>query len=358
MIEVLKNINKNTAIITTIHQPNSNLFQLFDKCYILTAGKCIFNGTPSTIVDHLKDKFGAVCPNFTNPADFILDIANDIKTDAGLQLIERLAAHEKEENDKRNLESSRMASKMDMNGNDQLAIIMNNLNNLTHQGGNHVSQPPALPPPQQHNKAHANGNHHHGKNGSRMFRDPISGREVELAEIYRSSFKRKFNFFKEYFLNVKKLIVCSLRDPQQTIFRLMNSVVFPIVLYITVTGEQAKESGCTFLPLNETHIQTENIYERYDRQLKGIQGAGLTFINLMFIYFSAMVPAILVLSQHINVLRKEYMNSYYTANSFFCSIITVNLLLGFVYSTANTFSYFFFTGAFSDDIIVAIDCSF
>ena len=38
------------------------------------------------------------------------------------------------------------------------------------------------------------------------------------------------------------------------------------------------------------------------------------------------------------------MNSYYTANSFFCSIITVNLLLGFVYSTANTFSYFFFTG--------------
>ena len=128
---------------------------------------------------------------------------------------------------------------------------------------------------------------------------------MELAEIYRSSFKRKFNFFKEYFLNVKKLTVCSLRDPQQTIFRLMNSVVFPIVLYITVTGEQAKESGCTFLPLNATHIQTENIYERYDRQLKGIQGAGLTFINLMFIYFSAMVPAILVLSQHINVLRKE-----------------------------------------------------
>ena len=285
-----QNINKNTAIITTIHQPNSNLFQLFDKAYILTAGKCVYNGTPSAIVDHLRDKFGAICPNFTNPADFILDIANDIKTDTGLQLIDRLAVYEKEENDKRNLESSRMASKMDVNGNDQLAIIMNNLNNLTHtdQAAN------------QQGKLHGTY-----KNGSRMFRDPINGREVELAEIYRSSFKRKFNFFKEYYLNVKKLTVCSLRDPQQTIFRLMNSVVFPIVLYITVTGEQAKESGCTFLPANSTHIQTENIYERYDRQLKGIQGAGLTFINLMFIYFSAMVPAILVLSQHINVLRKE-----------------------------------------------------
>ena len=96
--------------------------------------------------------------------------------------------------------------------------------------------------------------------------------------------------------------------------------------------------------MNETHILTENIYERYDRQLKGIQGAGLTFINLMFVYFSSMVPAILVLSQHINVLRKEHLNSYYTINSFFWAIITVNLLLGFVYSTANTYSYFFFTG--------------
>lgn len=71
VIDVLKTINKNTAIITTIHQPNSNLFQLFDKCYILTAGKCIYNGTPSTIVDHLKDKFDSICPTFTNPADYV-----------------------------------------------------------------------------------------------------------------------------------------------------------------------------------------------------------------------------------------------------------------------------------------------
>lgn len=175
-----------------------------------------------------------------------------------------------------------MASKLDVNGNDQLAIIMNN--NLHHANGQMQA---------------------YSKNESKMFADPVNGGEVELTEIYRSSFKREFHFFSEYFLNVKKLMVCSLRDPQQTIFRLINSVVFPIILYFTVTDEQVGESGCSFLPLNETHILTESVYKRYDRQLKGVQGAGLTFINLMFVYFSAMTPGILVLSQHINVLRKE-----------------------------------------------------
>ena len=262
----------------------------------------------------MKENFGAICPNFTNPADFILDIANDHKTETGLALIDRMAAFEKEENEKRNLESSRIAAKLDLNGKDQLAIIMNNQLAHSNQYGAH-------------------------KNESKRFMDPVSGEEVVLASIQRSSFKRDFNFFNEYLLNVKKLMVCSFRDPQQTIFRLANSIIFPVVLYFTVTGEQAKESGCSFLPLNETHILTESVYQRYDRQLKGVQGAGLTFINLMFVYFSALVPGILVLSQHINVLRKEYMNSYYSAHSFYWAIMSVNLFLGLIYSTANTFAY-------------------
>ena len=33
------------------------------------------------------------------------------------------------------------------------------------------------------------------------------------------------------------------------------------------------------------------------------------------------------------------MNSYYSGHSFFWAIMSVNLMLGFIYSTANTFSY-------------------
>ena len=182
---MLKNINKNTAIITTIHQPSSNLFQLFDKCYVLTSGRCIYNGTPATIVDHLKSKFEIICPTFTNPADFILEVANDIKTAEGLEIIERLSAYEQEKKDKRDAESDKR-KRIDLNGNNQISIIMNNSN-------------------QQDNN----------KNGFRIFKDPINGRNVELQEIHRSSFNRNGRFFNEYYENTKKIFTCALRDPQQ-----------------------------------------------------------------------------------------------------------------------------------------------
>ena len=52
----------------------------------------------------------------------------------------------------------------------------------------------------------------------------------------------------------------------------MNNTAFPIILYLTITGDQSRESGCSFLAENDTHIYSENFYKRYDRQLKGTQG--------------------------------------------------------------------------------------
>lgn len=175
-------------------------------------------------------------------------------------MINKLAAYEQSENTRRNQELSKLTNPvkhLDLNGNDQISIIMN------HQNENSSSKP--------------------SSKNTRIFVDPISSRRIELQEIHRSSFKRKNNFFREYYQNVIKLLVCSIRDPQQTIFRLMNSIVFPIVLHITVTGEQAKETGCTFLAANSTHILNENMYERYDRQLKGIQGNVILMINYIII---------------------------------------------------------------------------
>ncbi|RWS06662.1 ATP-binding cassette sub-family G member 1-like protein [Dinothrombium tinctorium] len=64
------------AIVCTIHQPNPNTFNLFHKVYILSVvGKCIYEGSPSTLIDHLKN-VDIECPSFYNPADFIIEIAS------------------------------------------------------------------------------------------------------------------------------------------------------------------------------------------------------------------------------------------------------------------------------------------
>ena len=290
--EVLKKINRNTAIITTIHQPNTNLFQLFDRVYLLTDGKCIYSGPPTSLVDHLKIEFNVLCPKFTNPADFVLDIANNTETVHGSGLIRKMAKHEQEQWTKRDQA-------------DGLTV---------------------------------------DKNHSALFWDAINEREVQLREINRSSLRRKHNFFREYYLNVAKMFLANLRDPKQVLLRAGNNAALPILLWIIMSYKVGSESGCTFLPSNSTHIKHELIFERLDRQITGVKDVAAAFVNLTATYFGAQLPSILNLAQMIRLLRKENLNAYYSPKSFFFAILTVNLILGIFYAAANTASYFIFTG--------------
>ena len=222
--------------------------------------------------------------------NFTLDIANDIKTVEGLELIDELVKYEQVKHKKNKLKQA-----------------------------------------EKH------------KDDVETFIDPISNKEVQLRSIDPSSFKHEYHFFREYYQNIKKLLISNIRDPQQTAFRALNYFNFPIVLYLIMNRTFGKETGCTFLPANETHILSENTYARYDRQFDGQVDCCLVFSNLMFAFFSAMSPATLVLTTHINLLKKEYSNSYYTLHSFFWALITVNVLLGLVYSMANSISFLLFT---------------
>ncbi|CAG2105224.1 unnamed protein product, partial [Medioppia subpectinata] len=63
------------AIALTIHQPSAKLFTLFDSAYVMSYdGQCIYHGPPQTMTGHLG-RYGLVCPDYYNPADFVLDIA-------------------------------------------------------------------------------------------------------------------------------------------------------------------------------------------------------------------------------------------------------------------------------------------
>ena len=56
MIICLKNLTRNhsIAILTSIHQPNSDVLRLFDQLYVLSIdGQCIYNDNPTMIKEHL-----------------------------------------------------------------------------------------------------------------------------------------------------------------------------------------------------------------------------------------------------------------------------------------------------------------
>merc|ERR1712000_128695 len=63
----------NHTIICTIHQPRSQIFQLFDFLMILAKGKQIFYGQCSDSIPYFNG-LGFPCPKHENPADFFIDL--------------------------------------------------------------------------------------------------------------------------------------------------------------------------------------------------------------------------------------------------------------------------------------------
>ncbi|KAH9739611.1 ABC transporter G family member 14 [Citrus sinensis] len=67
--------NSGRTIITTIHQPSSRLYHMFDKVVLLSEGSLIYNGPASTALEYFSS-IGFSTSVTVNPADLLLDLAN------------------------------------------------------------------------------------------------------------------------------------------------------------------------------------------------------------------------------------------------------------------------------------------
>ena len=78
------------AILTTIHSPSAEVFNLFDRIIIISEGHTIFNDTPlnaSPFLKKLNIKFG----RYVNPADWLIKLANDPQSVNPELTVEKLA---------------------------------------------------------------------------------------------------------------------------------------------------------------------------------------------------------------------------------------------------------------------------
>ena len=81
------------AVAFTIHQPSSRDFSLFDKLLVLSSGKTVYYGPRCEALSYFK-ALGHQCPPYTNPAEFVLDLATGFEIGATQQqlLIDRYLA--------------------------------------------------------------------------------------------------------------------------------------------------------------------------------------------------------------------------------------------------------------------------
>ncbi|OMO83028.1 ABC transporter-like protein [Corchorus capsularis] len=85
------------TLITTIHQPSSRLYRMFDKVLVLSEGYPIYFGEADQAMDYFTSIGLSPSFNFLNPADFLLDLANgigsDVKADEQVEVDGRSVEH-------------------------------------------------------------------------------------------------------------------------------------------------------------------------------------------------------------------------------------------------------------------------
>lgn len=68
------------TVICTIHQPPSNVFNAFDQLYLLGNGHTLYYGPAQGVIHHFE-RIGFLCPAYTNPADFIMEVVTNYDRD-------------------------------------------------------------------------------------------------------------------------------------------------------------------------------------------------------------------------------------------------------------------------------------
>lgn len=62
---------ENRTVVSTIHQPNTDIFEMFDRLVLLAKGKIIYFNKAELAVDFF-DKLGYKCPELSNPCDYFM----------------------------------------------------------------------------------------------------------------------------------------------------------------------------------------------------------------------------------------------------------------------------------------------
>jgi len=77
VLEVLKNLAQHGRnVVSTIHQPSSEIFSQFDNLLLMVRGNIIYQGHASQAVSYFGS-IGYPCPKLSNPADFFMKLMNE-----------------------------------------------------------------------------------------------------------------------------------------------------------------------------------------------------------------------------------------------------------------------------------------
>lgn len=67
------------TVVCSIHQPRSNIYDMFDYLLLLDGGRNVYFGPQAGVVPYFSNELHRPCGHFHNPADIFLDLLEEDK---------------------------------------------------------------------------------------------------------------------------------------------------------------------------------------------------------------------------------------------------------------------------------------
>eukprot|EP00168_Porphyra_purpurea_P021329 TRINITY_DN944_c0_g1_i10.p1 TRINITY_DN944_c0_g1~~TRINITY_DN944_c0_g1_i10.p1 ORF type:complete len:638 (+),score=255.46 TRINITY_DN944_c0_g1_i10:191-1915(+) len=92
VVKLLRSLaDEGRTIITTLHQPSSQMLALFDNIMLLSLGRVVYSGPAADALPYFE-ALGLPCPVNYNPCDFFLQLLTDTAADGSQPVTRRLEA--------------------------------------------------------------------------------------------------------------------------------------------------------------------------------------------------------------------------------------------------------------------------
>lgn len=308
-ISVLKNLVRDSArklidpiaIVVTIHQPQQEVFELFDKVYVMAnGGIAIYNGPPDKCTQFVEQHSGIqMIDSDYNPASFLIEIASGEYGDEPIRKLEHQVRSE--------FHLAKTKNKSVPDGYFKSTAASTTKNQTPNV--NSVSQYDLLDLPINQ------------KQKTPLFIDD---------RIAKGSSRNRGYFWSKTCTLTERCWLSMVRDPLQMIVRVLLHVTLPVSMALIFGQEPGSANACPkFKPeyqISELIFSDEaTSNEPQDQMLLTLENVGIIFV-LVYSLISAHIGAV-TLNFTLDIQRslKEFYNGWYSMPSYLIARIVADL---------------------------------
>lgn len=279
------------AIIMTIHQPDVDIYSMFDHVYCMAlGGRVIFDGHPKETLEVLRDRGGLQVPTdisvMMNPANLLIEIASNANNDENS--VERLAAYQRDKIEKD-------------------PLFHQTRQDHTEDCDQHAKEEPAKAVDE-------------GKAGNQ------DANQQQLVRDKRLALKNQHRglFWYHTSLLTRRAFLGTVRDPIVSVVSLIFHLAIPFTMWFVYPAAIGKAASCPKLVRDISmyavadQITDRQIVEQREELVVAYECATMFFLTTYSFALCSAAVAALAFPLNMHVLLKELRNGWYGLS---CSVL-------------------------------------